>query len=221
MSLSLNERPRTLTPEILDALPADHPDARGSRRDLRFFNAALGNWRWFKATLPRRLRPGERVLEIGAGTGELGNVMARTGVAWDGLDRAPRPADWPRDARWHQVDLFDFAGWAEYPVITGNLIFHHFDPDQLRAIGSALEQTTRLLVIGDLRRGRLQQWMFWSYACLIGANRVSRHDGWLSIRAGFRGDELPRLLGLDPQLWSWRVERAQISAYRLIAERRA
>jgi len=221
MPLPLTQRPDTLVPEILDDLPADHPDARSSRRDLRWFNAALGNWRWFERQLPGRLRAGERVLEIGAGTGELGGRMARCGVAWDGLDRAPPPAEWPAGARWHQQDVFNFSGWAAYPVVTGNLIFHHFDPEQLRRLGAALSSHTRLLMVGDLRRGRWQQWTFWAFACLIGANHVSRHDGWLSIRAGFRGDELPRLLGLNPAEWSWRLDPGPFSAYRLIAERRS
>lgn len=221
MPLFLAQRPPTLVPEILDDLPADHPDARSSRRDLRWFNAALGNWRWFQQRLPRLLKSGERVLEIGAGTGELGGLMAARGVAWDGLDRAPAPAEWPRSARWHRQDVFTFSGWADYPVVTGNLIFHHFDAEQLRRLGALISAHTRLLMVGDLRRGRWQQGLFWFFARLIGANHVSRHDGWLSIRAGFRADELPQLLGLDPRQWTWKVERGPISAYRLIAERRS
>ncbi len=220
MSRSLTQRPQALAPEILDELPADHPDAHSSRRDLRWFNAALGNWRWFQMRLPPRLRSGERVLEIGAGTGELGVRLSAQGVAWDGLDRAPRPPVWPAAGRWHQMDVFKFAGWTDYPVIAGNLIFHHFDREKLRLLGAAFSSSARLIMIGDLRRGRLQQWLFWTLARAIRANRVSRHDGWVSIRAGFRGHELPHLLGLDPNKWSWRIEPAQVAAYRFIAERR-
>lgn len=221
MPLSLAQRPSTLTPEILDDLPADHPDACSSRRDLRWFNAALGNWRWFQQQLPRRILPGERILEIGAGTGELGQKLARLNLRWDGLDRAPPPARWSTEARWHQEDVFKFLGWADYSVVVGNLIFHHFDAEQLRQLGAALSVHTRLLMVGDLRRGRLQQGLFWAFACSIGANRVSRHDGWVSIRAGFRGNELPRLLGLDPATWTWRIEAGSLNAYRLIAERKS
>lgn len=221
MPFSLAHRPPTLVPEILDDLPADHPDARSSRRDLRWFNAALRNWAWFQKQVPLRLRPGERVLEIGAGTGELGRQMSACGAAWDALDRAPAPTGWPPTGRWHQCDVFTFSGWAEYPVVAGNLIFHHFDAEQLHRLGALIAAHARLLVIGDLRRGRWQQGLFWIFARLIGANHVSRHDGWLSIRAGFRGDELPQLLGLDPNQWTWKVNRRSIHAYRLIAERRS
>lgn len=220
MPLTFSERPTTLTAELLDDLPPNHPDAISSRRDLRLFNAALGNWRWMQARVPALARPGERVLEIGAGTGELGIAMAQRGLAWDGLDRAPRPAAWPASAHWHQTDLFQFDNWADYGVVAGSLVFHHFDADQLAQLGRAFTRHARVVVGGDLRRGWLQRWLFSGYARAIGANRVSRHDGVLSIRAGFRGAELAQLLQLDPRLWTWRTERGQIFAYRWIAERR-
>src|SRR5438105_728905 len=118
---------RTLTPEILDSLPPDDPAARHSRRDLRMFNAVLGGPRWLRRTVPALLRPGERVLEIGAGTGELGASFARKGFLLDGLDRGPRPSAWPAAARWHQTDVLAFDAWSDYEVAIGNLIFHHFD----------------------------------------------------------------------------------------------
>lgn len=220
MPLTLGQRPRTLCAEILDALPADHPDAVSSRRDLRLFNAAMGNWRWMQAVMPSLVRPGERVLEIGAGGGELGAPMVQKGLAWDGLDRAPRPANWPASSAWLQADIFEFDGWERYPVVAGNFVFHHFSETQLRQLGAKLNRHTRLLVVGDLRRGRLQQCLFWAVACSIRANRVSRHDGWVSIAAGFRRRELPTQLGLDPRIWRCRVVFSQISAYRFIAERR-
>jgi hypothetical protein len=37
---------RQVLPEILDHLPADDPEAIGSRRDLRRINFLMGNKRW-------------------------------------------------------------------------------------------------------------------------------------------------------------------------------
>ncbi len=212
---------RLLTPEILDTLPPNDPAARGSRRDLRVFNAVLGNDRWFGRVLPPLVRPGARVLEIGAGEGELGARLRRAGIAADGLDRAPRPTVWPTAARWHQTDALAFDGWGDYEVVIGNLILHHFDAVGLRALGEKMSAHTRVIVASELVRRRIFQRLFAALCVLVRANAVSRHDGRVSIAAGFRRDELPEQLGLDPAVWRWRVTTNWTGAYRLIAERRA
>jgi hypothetical protein len=55
---------------------------------------------------------------------------------------------------------------------------------------------------------------------LIGANHVTLHDAHVSIAAGFRGTELPRALGLDNKIWTWRHTTTIRGAYRLIAQRK-
>ena len=210
---------RTLTPEILDSLPPDDPAAQSSRRDLRWFNAVLGGARWARRTLRARVRHGEHVLEIGAGAGELGASLARTGFAPDGLDREPRPAAWPAAARWHQTDVLAFDGWHDYEVVIGNLIFHHFDADALRTLGVRMAAHARLIVACEPVRRRHFQWLFAALCTLVGGNHVSRHDGQVSIEAGFLGHELPALLGLDPKVWRWRVATTWRGMYQMVAER--
>jgi SAM-dependent methyltransferase len=211
---------RKLTPELLDSLPPDDPRARGSRRDLRIFNAVLGGTRWFRRTLPPLLRPGERVLELGAGTGELGAVLARVGATADGLDLGPRPAAWPAGARWHQTDAFAFSGWDGYEVVIGNLIFHHFDAAGLRQLGARVAVRARLIVACELARWPVSQQLFAALCTIVRANDVSRHDGRVSIEAGFLGEELPVLLGLEPAVWRWQVTMTCFGTYRMVAERR-
>lgn len=211
---------RTLTPELLDSLPPDSPAARHSRRDLRIFNAVLGGERWLRFTLPGLLRPGERALEIGAGTGELAESLARTGLLVDGLDRAPRPPAWPDSARWHQADLLAFDRWSGYNVIVGNLIFHHFDRAALRTLGDRMAAHARVIIACEPARRRIFQRLFAVLCTLVGAHAVSRHDGRVSIAAGFRGDELPQFLGLDPAVWRWQVTTTLCGTYLLVARRR-
>ena len=211
---------RHLTPELLDSLPPDDPAARRARRDLRIFNAVLGSARWLRHTLPPRVRPGARVLEIGAGTGELGASLTRAGLVVDGLDRAPRPAAWPAHARWHQDDALAFEEWGDYEVVVGNLIFHHFDGDALRMLGGRIAAHARLIVACELTRRRIFQRLFAALCVLVRANTVSRHDGRVSIEAGFRGDELPVMLGLDPAVWRWQVTSTLCGTYLLVAQRR-
>jgi SAM-dependent methyltransferase len=212
---------RTLEPEILDSLSPGHPDAVHNRRDLRLVNRVMGNHRWFGRVLPRLLHRGEKVLELGAGTGELGLRLAVSGIAVDGLDLWPRPVGWPGARAWHVADLRGFSGYAEYPVVIGNLIFHQFSETDLAALGAELRGHARVILACEPARRRRFQFLYALFAPLFGANHVSRHDGRVSIAAGFRGGELPRLLGLEPRTWDCRCTSTLLGGYRMIALRRA
>ena len=212
---------RTVQPEILDSLPPDHPDARRNRRDLRAVNRAMGNHRWLLRTLPRLLRPGETVIELGAGTGELSRRLLAAGVPVAGLDLWPRPAGWPEAGAWHAADLRAFDGYGPYAAAIGNLIFHQFRAAELAQIGSRLEQTARVILACEPARRRLSQALFAGFGALIGANYVSRHEARVSIAAGFLGDELPRALGLSPAQWDIRCTTTPLGAYRMTALRRS
>lgn len=206
--------PRRLTPELLDSLPADAPEARHSRRDLVRINRIMGNHAWFARTLPANRHPGEAVLEIGAGDGALARRLAA-----DALDLTPPPPDWPSDARWHRADLRNFEAWSDYPVVIGNLILHHFEDAELARLGARLRRHARVLIFNETRRSRRFLWIWRIAAPLGGANHITRHDGRVSIEAGFAGNELPALLGLDPAQWQWRIETSGLGAYRLVALR--
>jgi hypothetical protein len=211
---------RILEPELLDSLAPQDPDAVRSRRDLRLTNQILGNHRWLTRTLRPLLREGEIALELGAGTGELGHRLAAHGVAADGIDRSPRPENWPRDRAWHMADLRHFTVYDRYPVVFGNLIFHHFDERELGALGEILRRHARALVACEPARRRSSQKLFATIAPLFRANRVTLHDAHLSIAAGFVGDELPRALGLAPSAWDCRCTTTWLGSYQMVALRR-
>jgi hypothetical protein len=213
---------RILTPELLDSLPPDSPEAVRSRRDLVRLNRIMGNPAWFARTAPPLARPGEIALELGAGDGSLTLALRAAGLATDALDRFPAPAVWPAVAgtRWHVADLRAFEHWASYPIVVGNLILHHLDAPALAALGAKLDQTARVLVFNEPLRFRRARLLWMVCAPLGGASPVTRHDGRVSIEAGFRADELPRALGLDPARWDCRVTTSFLGAYRLTAIRR-
>lgn len=213
--------PRQLQAELLDALPPDHPDARHSRRDLRLINAIMGNHRWVARALGGVLRPGDRVIEIGAGMGELGRRLQAAGHLVDGLDFAPRPADWPVDRDWRSANLLTFDGYGRYDAVSGNLIFHHFSATELATLGQSLGRTVRVIIACEPARSRLSQRFFALIAPLFRPNHVTLHDAHVSIAAGFQGDELPRLLCLDPAVWSWQCRTTLRGAYQMMAVRRS
>ena len=214
--------PRTLQPELLDSLPPDHADALHSRRDLRIINAVMGNHRWFARTLPSQVHTGERTLELGAGTGELTNRLAARGVTVDALDFCPRPPDWPTGRTWHVGDLRTFHDFNRYAAVYGNLIFRHFTDAELATLGAALRRSTvRLIFASEPARSLRSQRLIAIAGRALGANRVTLHDARVSIAAGFVGDELPRLLGLDSTEWEISCSTSFLGACRMIARRRA
>jgi len=210
---------RILQPELLDSLPHDHPDALHNRRDLRLTNQAIGTHRWLERNIPLLLRPGERALEIGAGTGELGVRLARRGVPVSGLDLWPRPAKWPAAGKWHQEDLLRFTGYEDYAMIVGNLILHQFSDADLASLGDKLRRASRVIVACEPHRRRLSQLLYRTLAPLFGANHVSLHDAHVSIAAGFRGNELPAALGFHPKQWQVHCGSTLLGAYHMIAVR--
>ncbi|HYC72070.1 MAG TPA: methyltransferase domain-containing protein [Opitutaceae bacterium] len=210
---------RTVEAELLDSLPPQAPAALRSRRDLGLINSVMGNRAWFRRVLPELTRPGERVLEIGAGDGGLARRLRPEVPHSDGLDLWPRPPDWPRTDRWHQEDVRQFRGWDAYAVVFGNLICHHFPDSTLAGLGAAIRRHARVFAASEPARGRRYQLLFSLLCPLIRAHEVTRHDGRASIAAGFADDELPRIMGFFSADWTCRVRTTPLGAYRLIALR--
>lgn len=210
---------RIVEPEILDRLPAEHPDAIRSRRDLRRINAIMGNTRWLLKTLRSHLCSQDIVAELGAGDGLLGNQLS-----WDGhyiaLDLAPRPDRWPNNFEWEQGDFLHGHGssLSLASVVIGGLILHHFTDEQLQLLGEKFH-TARLLIFCEPARRALHLWQGKLLRC-IGINKVTQHDLPLSVRAGFLGEELPVRLGLPGSQWHWTVMTTFFGAYRMVAQRK-
>jgi hypothetical protein len=212
---------RACEPELLDSLPHDHPDAVHNRRDLRLINRIMRNRAWFERTLPSVLRPGERVLEIGAGMGEMATALGRLGLRVDGLDLWPRPSAWPADRQWHVADLRTFEGYGAYDAVIGNLIFHQFTAAELASLGARIRETARVVVACEPERRRMSQTMVAAVAPLLGANHVTLHDARVSIAAGFLDDELPAALGIARDAWEVSCMSTTLGASRMVAVRRA
>ncbi len=209
---------RTLFTEQLDFLPAHDARARRSRRDLRRINRWMGNDVWWRRAVAPLINVQDRVLEIGPGDGGFRPLPDHV---VDGLDRMPVPDRWHPEARWYRMPAQSFSKWADYSAIVGNLVFHHFTEAELHHLGSQIAPHVRIIAACEPQRGRRCQFGFVVLARLLGACTVTRRDGYVSILAGFRGDELPHALGLDPRHWGWTIEQTWRGAYRLLAIRHA
>jgi hypothetical protein len=212
---------RTVAPEWLDSLPADSPEALRSRRDLRLIHHFMRTLPWLKqvlAGLPPQARGS--IAELGAGDGQLlRDVRGKLNdLRVCGYDLIAPPMEWPADWDWQSGDFTLLEGFTEQTVIA-LMILHHFENDKLQELGKKLQAgTTRyLLAVEPARHGK--NIFMLRAGRLLGFCRTTLHDGAVSIRAGFRGDELPQRLGLDPAQWSWHCHTTLTGGYRMLAWR--
>lgn len=214
---------RLVLPELLDTLPSADPAAIQSRRELRLINGIMGNHRWLMGNLAAVSVGGAspRILELGAGDGGALEAALRAGTVhasqWTAVDLAPAPEGWPAESTWLQGDLFGLKCLPEAEVLVANLFLHHFEIPALARIGQQIPASCRLFLACEPARYRLHGVQGRVLSWLAAFGPVTRHDMDLSIRAGFRGNELPDWLGL--QGWQVRVTRTVLGAYRMRAWR--
>jgi hypothetical protein len=215
----MRELERVIIPEILDSLNPADPRAIRSRRDLRLIDLYLGNSRWIVRQLKRQTPAPARIIEIGAGEGDLCRKVQTSlpSSAVTGLDLIQRPASLPSDIQWIGGDFFQTLPNIDADACVGSLILHHFSNEALHELGVRL-QSFRNLTFCEPLRSRLP--LFLSKLSAAFMSEVTRHDMPASIRAGFRPGELPALLGLDSKKWSVRESSHWRGALRLAAWRR-
>lgn len=209
---------RNVVPEILDELSADDPEAIRSRTDLRRINAVMGNYRWIARQMDQHTAT--QWLELGAGDGSIARQFpAPDQRCVTAIDLAPRPPHWPDQWAWESGDLFAM----KMPTVGGviaNLFLHHFEAPALDEIGDQIRRTgASVCIFSEPARRRLHHIQGALAHPLI--NRVTRHDMHVSIDAGFRGDELVRLLGFADSDWTFTLNETFWGAYRLILTRNA
>jgi SAM-dependent methyltransferase len=214
MSLNTSHLQREPEKELLDHLPPGDPAARSSRRDLVRINAFMGNFRFIRSSLKRVVRPGDRILELGAGDARLARTLPphTPPLSYTGLDTAPAPDD---TTRWLQTDVLTFDDFGAFDVVVANLLLHHFENDTIRRLGQRLTASVRCLIVVEPWRHRLPATLMRCAHPLV--HPVTRHDSAASIRAGFRAGELPGLLGVDGEPWDYREKTVWRGAVRMVA----
>jgi hypothetical protein len=227
---------RVVQPEQLDQLPADHPQAIRSHRDLRHIHFWMGNPWWVARSLQSAVtrHPPRQIIDLGAGDGtfllrclrrvtglprgtELVLVDQRHSVGQD-VVAALRAHGWnPRVEQIQALDWLESASRQPDTWIFASLFLHHFEPEPLRPLLARIAEIASLVCACEPRRSR-----FSLAACrllpFLGANSVTRHDAAVSVRAGFRDMELSRLWPAKSQ-WCLRERRAGMFSHLLVGER--
>lgn len=238
---------RQVDAETLDHLAADDPAAMRSRRDLVRVHRAMGTraivtrgWRDLVATQCRGAPL--RILELGAGDGSLLLGVARAVAPhWPPvhltlLDRQDIVSAATRQGYaalgWtSQVQVDDVLAWAarseeavpgtgmaRWDLVTTTLFLHHFEDRPLGLLLAAIASRTHRFFACEPKRS----WLPWLGSHLIGvlgANAVTREDAVLSVRAGFRDDELTAAWSPARGTWQTRESSAGLFSHCFSARR--
>ena len=93
-----------------------------------------------------------------------------------------------------KADVFDYRSGRKFDAAIGSMFFHHFKADEIVRIGEIVREAgCRSMLINDLSRSWLNY-----YACVAISfvlSKAVRHDALMSIRRGFRAEDLYEILG--------------------------
>lgn len=195
--------------ELLDDPDADAGTVARSLHDIARANRWFGGLSALRWGLDRVLGGASRgstvtLLDLGTGLGDLPRAAARwaeeRGVRLQpvGLERHRAAAALARSFR-----VPTAVGCAGAPpfrdksvdVVLVSQVAHHLDADSVVRLFQACDRLARQAVlISDLRRGFLARPAFWVGARALGFDAVTVADGMTSLRRGFTGPELHRLM---------------------------
>lgn len=205
---------RATATELLDAPDCSPALAAESYRFMEMINRHFGGVRAVRRFLAgeaagRRIDAPLRVLDIGSGCCDIPLAVSQwarsAGIPLQVtcLEPAERAADIASqrlaqacDPAVHllQEDVFTHQPAEPYDCAVASMCFHHFSDAQILALLQRLRGCVRQSVlINDLQRVRLAALA--AELLLVGRPSGVRHDALLSIRRGFRVNELAALLG--------------------------
>ena len=234
----------------LEGEAADDPQTIRARSDLHRRHLLMGPRAILVKALGdmpgsgSRARPW-RVLELGAGDGTLMLGVARSLAGrWSGtdltlLDREPSvsaetaagyaASGWR--VRTQVADVFDWAvdladpqgqvsPPARWDLVVCNLFLHHLDSPRLRELLHLISQCCDWFFACEPRRARVG-WISHRLVGALGANVLTRNDGALNGRAGFRGHELADLWPATHGQWNLQSYPSGLFSHCFRAERLA
>jgi len=195
--------------ELLDRPDNSDEEVHGNLRDLEWFNRHLGGVRTILLHLNRMV--GDRsptpltILDIATGGADIPRALCRwarrrrLAVTIEAIDRNEQilaaarewSADYP-EIRLRRAE----APPLPYPdrsfdYVTSSLFFHHLTEAQgIRLLQEMRRIGRRGVIVNDLLRSRLACLLTAITTRLLSANRLTRHDGPMSVLRGFRPEEL-------------------------------
>jgi SAM-dependent methyltransferase len=210
--------------ELLDGPLTDLPALAGNLRDLRRINRLGGGAALSRRALKILLRTTDDPGDAGASSRPVALIDVGTGAAdipvglletWRerrpsltvlAVDSRPEVLEAARIAQptlpavegltMRVADGRDlpFADDA-FDVAHASMVVHHLEPDEAVTLLAEMRRVARRgVIVNDLARGRGRWLLAWLVLHLASGNRLTRHDGPLSVLRSYTPDEMDALL---------------------------
>jgi trans-aconitate methyltransferase len=200
--------------EMLDR-PSPLADLAESLADIARLNALFGGRRITLTHVKRLLARAPReqvitVLDVGTGGADIPRALARWGrragrrLRIVALDRDPAMLALARRATAAYPEIVLVQGDAlalpvrprSIDIVISALTLHHLEPAPARRYLREMDAAARLgLVVNDLARSRVAYAVVWLATRALTRNRMSRHDGPLSVLRAYTPAEVRALCG--------------------------
>ena len=211
--------------EMLDR-PAPFADLAQSLADIARLNALCGGRHITLTHVKRLLARAPRdqpitVLDVGTGGADIPRALARWArragrrIRILALDRDPSMLAFARHAAASYPEIVLLQGDAlalpvrrrSIDLVISALTLHHLEPAAARRHLGEMDTAARVgLVVNDLVRSRIAYVTVWLATRALTRNRISRHDGPLSVLRAYTPDEV-RILCEQAGLLAVRVLR--------------
>lgn len=198
--------------ELLDRQDNSDKEIRENLRDLERLNRCFGGVRTVLVHLGRIVgAPSQNpitILDIATGGADIPRAICRWArrrrlpVAIEAVDRSDQvltaAAEWSIDfpeirLRQAQAPPLPYPD-RSFDYVIASLFFHHLTEAEGTLLLREMARVARRgLLVNDLLRSRLACLLTAMTTRLLSGNRLTRHDGPMSILRGFRPEELRRM----------------------------
>ncbi|WP_293955121.1 MULTISPECIES: methyltransferase domain-containing protein [unclassified Sphingobacterium] len=201
---------RTSENEIMDDFQLEGDELRGALDQISKINRFLGGNSITLDGVKKMLSHVNsiqpiKIVDIGCGNGDmlrmLSNYAYKKGIHFElyGVDANRYTINHARSLSKNYTnitylcaDIFEehFEDFS-FHIVLCTLTIHHFnDENILELIGRMIKISKLGIIINDLHRSKIAYRLFQTIAVVFRLNRMTREDGLISIRRGFKKDEL-------------------------------
>lgn len=213
--------------EIMDDFSLKGDELRDALDKIAHINKLLGGNKLTLSGVNKLLKSCQKtqiitILDIGCGNGDMLRMLSLYGQQHGykfnliGLDANAFTINYAeslssdfKNITYNCINVFDKDfGSIEYDIALCTLTLHHFTENEILSLMQLVTQNAKIgVVVNDLHRSKMAYNLFKAICVLFRLNRVSKEDGLLSIRKGFKKHELmafSKKLGLKKITVAWR-----------------